>query len=88
MSSGVIAEPEHLTKERLKQELERFNIQYEPNENKSYYVNLYKKKLLSKKPVRRLRSEFSSDEDIRFKKPSAASIGKKVNRVCIERTAQ
>lgn len=78
MSSGVIAEPEHLTKERLKQELERFNIQYEPNENKSYYVNLYKKKLLSKKPVRRLRSEFSSDEDIRFKKPSAASIGKKV----------
>ena len=80
MSLGVVAEPEHLTKDRLKQELERFDIPYEPNENKTYYVNLYKKKLLSKKPVRRVRSEFSSDEDIQFKK-SAASVVKKVDRV-------
>lgn len=80
MSLGVVAEPEHLTKDRLKQELERFDIPYEPNENKTYYVNLYKKKLLSKKSVRRIRSEFSSDEDIRFKKPAAAatSVVKKV----------
>ena len=81
MSLGVVAEPEHLTKDRLKQELERFDIPYEPNENKTYYVNLYKKKLVSKKQVRRIRSEFSSDEDIRFKKPAAASVVKKVNRV-------
>jgi len=73
-----MAEPEHLTKDRLKQELERFDIAYEPNENKAYYVNLYKRKLLSKKSMRRVRSEFSSDEDIRFKKPSAP-VGKKVN---------
>ena len=85
MSLGVVAEPEHLTKERLKQELERFDIPYEPNENKTYYVNLYKKRLLSsKKPVRRVRSEFSSDEDIRFKKPSAPAVKKVNNRACNE----
>ena len=78
MSLGVIAEPEHLTKDRLKQELERFDIPYEPNENKTYYVSLYKKRLLTKKPARRIRSEFSSDEDVRFKKGSPASVGKKV----------
>lgn len=78
MSFGVITEPENLTKDRLKQELERFDIQFEPNENKAYYINLYRKRLLSKKQVRRVRSEFSSDEDIRFKKPSAAPVGKKV----------
>jgi len=78
MSTGVITEPEHLTRDRLKQELDRFNITYEPNEKKQYYVNLYKRTILtSKKPVRRARSEFSSDEDIRFKKP-AAPIGRKV----------
>lgn len=80
MSFGLIAEPENLTKDRLKQELERFDIPYEPNENKTYYVNLYKKKLLSKKPVHRVRNEFSSDEDIRFKKPAAPAV-KKVNRI-------
>lgn len=81
MSFGVITEPENLTKDRLKQELERFDIQFEPNENKAYYINLYRKKLLSRKQVRRVRSEFSSDEDIRFKKPSAAPVGKKVNTI-------
>ena len=83
MSFGVMTEPENLTKDRLKQELQRFDIQFEPNENKAYYVNLYKKRLLSKKQVRRVRSEvrkeFSSDEDIRFKKPSATPVGKKVS---------
>ena len=72
MSTGVIAEPEHLTKDRLKQELDRFDITYEPNERKQYYVNLYKRRIVTtKRPIRRARGEFSSDEDIRFKKPSA-----------------
>jgi len=72
MSTGVITEPEHLTKDRLKQELDRFDITYEPNERKQYYVNLYKRRIVTaKRPIRRTRGEFSSDEDIRFKKPSA-----------------
>ena len=78
MSIDVITEPENLTKDRLKQELDRFDITYEPNEKKLYYVNLYKRRIVTtKRPIRRVRGEFSSDEDIRFKKP-AAPVEKKV----------
>lgn len=61
--SPQFQQPENLTKERLKQELKRNGVTFDQNENKDYYVRLYRSKVL-RTGGRRQRSEFSSDEEL------------------------
>ena len=53
----MITNPEYLPKDRLKQELKKHGISFSPNENKDYYVQLYRKEVMQGK------GEFSSDEE-------------------------
>lgn len=56
------ANPESLSKERLKAELKKKGIKFNASENKSYYVDLYRKRVLNEDPTR---GEFSSDDELR-----------------------
>ena len=57
--------PEYLTKDRLKSELKKHGVTFDVNENKDYYVQLYRKHVLKGKSAgSRQRSEFSSDEEL------------------------
>ena len=58
----MITNPEHLAKDKLKAELKKRGIRFNHNELKSYYVDLYRSKVMS---AERLRGEFSSDDEIR-----------------------
>ena len=76
MSQVVFQHPENLTKDKLKSELKKSGVTFEPNENKDYYVRLYRSKVI--KQGRRQRTEFSSDEELvrrspRFGKKQAVS---------------
>lgn len=58
--SSLITNPEYLSKDRLKSELKTHGIRFNQNENKQYYVNLYRKRLMD---TEQSRHEFSSDEE-------------------------
>lgn len=75
----MITNPEYLPKERLKQELKKHGIKFNSNENKDYYVQLYRDELMQGKEPERITSEFSSDEEF-VKQNSRAS--KKQTKVC------
>lgn len=64
--SSLITQPENLTKDRLKAELKKQGVPFSPTQPKSYYVQLYRERMMAQKgsPARRPRSEFSSDEDV------------------------
>ena len=64
--SSLITQPENLTKDRLKAELKKQGVTFSPTQPKSYYVQLYRERLMTQKgsATRRHRSEFSSDEEI------------------------
>lgn len=64
--SSLITQPENLTKDRLKSELKKRGIAFSPTQPKSYYVELYRERVMSGRGMstRRLRSEFSSDEEL------------------------
>ncbi len=58
--------PENLTKDRLKAELRKRGVSFEPHQYKDYYVQLYRKEVLKSKATARTRthrSELSSDEE-------------------------
>lgn len=62
----MITTPENLSKDRLKTELKKKGIKFNNNENKLYYVDLYRNKIMTVEPVTvHVRSEFSSDDEIR-----------------------
>ena len=65
---STFLQPENLTKDRLKSELKRHGVSFDHNENKDYYVRLYRSKV-SRQTGRRQRSEFSSDEEIIRRSP-------------------
>ena len=67
--SSLFQQPENLTKERLKAELKKHGVSFEPNENKDYYVRLYRSKVSRPASGRRQRSEFSSDEELVRRSP-------------------
>ncbi len=69
----MITTPENLSKDRLKAELKKHGIRFNSNENKPYYIELYRAKILVE-PVHTQASEFS-DEDY---KPSPKLSKKKV----------
>lgn len=63
---GMITNPENLSKDRLKAELKKKGIRFNNNENKIYYVDLYRSKVMSVEPgFKGGRGEFSSDDEIR-----------------------
>ena len=55
-------DPESLSKEKLKAELRKSGVAFNRNENKPYYIRLYRDKLREKELSR---AEFSDDEDTR-----------------------
>lgn len=68
-TGGLFTQPEHLTKDRLKSELKRQGVSFSLSQPKSYYVQLYRERVLTPRAGRasistRYRSEFSSDEEI------------------------
>ena len=75
----MITTPENLSKDRLKAELKKHGIRFNNNENKPYYVDLYRKKV-QQHPVRTQASEFSDEEYKPTPKPSK----KKVIQVVME----
>ena len=80
-TGGLFTQPEHLTKDRLKSELKRRGVTFSLSQPKSYYVQLYRERVLTPSAGRasistRYRSEFSSDEEI--SKKSAAQVFKKI----------
>lgn len=68
MSHSLFQQPENLTKDRLKAELKKHGVTFDPNENKDYYVRLYRSKV-SRSTGRRQRSELSSDEELVRRSP-------------------
>ena len=74
----MITNPEYLSKDRLKQELKKRGISFNPNENKDYYIQLYRDKVMHGKEVEKGRSEFSSDEEFVRQSPRAARKQQKV----------
>jgi hypothetical protein len=58
-SAEMITNPENLSKDRLKAELRKRGIEFNSQENKRYYVDLYRKKVFVCESVR---SEFSDDD--------------------------
>ena len=64
----MITNPENATKERLKLELKRAGVNFEPYENKEYYVRLYRTHVLRAKggsaKGKTRSSELSSDEEV------------------------
>lgn len=71
----MITNPENLSKDRLKTELKRKGIDFGTQENKKYYVDLYRKKVMD---VQSLRSEFS-DDDV----PSSPGPKRKVSQMVL-----
>ena len=67
--SSLFQQPENLTKERLKSELKKHGVPFEQNENKDYYVRLYRSKVSKSAAGRRQRGEFSSDEELVRRSP-------------------
>ena len=70
----MITNPDNLSKDRLKAELKKRGIKFNSNENKSYYVDLYRSKVMGPGQQKVGRGEFSSDDEIRqspkvYKKP-------------------
>lgn len=65
----MISTPENLSKDRLKAELKKKGIKFNTNENKSYYVELYRNKIM-------YMSAAFSDDDVR----SSPKVSKK--KVC------
>ena len=74
----MITNPENLSKDRLKTELKKKGISFNTSENKKYYVDLYRKKVLTA-PAEPVRSEFS-DEDVDIRR-SPALAKKKVEHI-------
>ena len=70
--SQFFENPELQTKDRLKAELRKKGIPFEQNENKDYYVRLYRSKVV-KPRERRSRGEFSSDEELVRRSPRFGS---------------
>ncbi len=60
----MITTPDNLPKDRLKAELKKRGIKCNANENKSYYVDLYREKVMGP-DFDRPRSEFSSDDEVK-----------------------
>ena len=60
---STLNNPEYLPKDRLKTELKKHGVAFNNNENKDYYVQLYRKHVLKGKAKQQQRSEFSSDEE-------------------------
>ena len=80
--SPPFQQPENLTKERLKSELKKHGVSFELNENKDYYVRLYRSRVGS--PAgRRQRSEFSSDEELVRRSPRFGGKIKKQSVSCL-----
>ena len=73
-SSLEMNQPENLTKDRLKAELKKHGVSFQPHETKDYYVQLYRKEVLRGKGGRgrTVRSEFSSDEEFVRQSPRLA----------------
>ena len=57
----MITNPENLSKDRLKAELKKRGIPFNSSENKKYYVDLYRQKIVNAQPPK---GEFS-DDDVR-----------------------
>lgn len=76
--SKMITNPEYLAKDRLKAELKKRGISFSPNENKDYYVQLYRDEVMHGKETERTRSEFSSDEEYVRQSPRPARKQQKV----------
>lgn len=75
----MITNPEYLPKDRLKQELKKRGVNFNPNENKDYYVQLYRDQVMDGNEPEKVRSEFSSDEEFVRKSPRPS---KKQQKVC------
>ncbi len=76
--------PENLTKDRLKAELRKRGVSFEPHEYKDYYVQLYKKEVLkSKSPARARahRGELSSDEEFVARQSPRQSLRRRQQQV-------
>lgn len=58
---SLITNPDYLSKDRLKSELKLHGVKFNQNENKPYYVNLYRKRVMDSEQSRH---EFSSDEEL------------------------
>lgn len=76
----LFQQPENLTKERLKAELKKHGVAFDQNENKDYYVRLYRSNV-NRPAGRRQRSEFSSDEELVRRSPRFGA-RKPVSRRC------
>lgn len=61
----MITNPDNLSKDRLKAELKKRGIKCNANENKGYYVDLYREKVMNVEAVYGMVGEFSSDDDIK-----------------------
>ena len=81
----MITNPEYLPKDRLKQELKRRGISFGPNENKDYYVNLYREKVMGGKAAQKMSSEFSSDEEFAKQSPRLSKKQQKVSSLFLIR---
>lgn len=68
MSQSLFQQPENLTKDRLKVELKKHGVPFDLNENKDYYVRLYRSKVV-RSAGRRQRGELSSDEELVRRSP-------------------
>ena len=62
--SSLITHPENLTKDRLKEELTKYSVKYSPTQSKDYYVQLYREKIMRRASTGRMRSEFSSGDEM------------------------
>ena len=69
----MITNPEYLSKDRLKQELKKRGVSFNPNENKDYYIQLFREKVMDKG-----RSELSSDDEFVRQSPRAVRKQQKV----------
>ena len=85
----MITNPEYLPKDRLKTELKKRGVSFSPNENKDYYVQLYRDEVMGGKAREKVRSEFSSDEEFIRQSPRPSRKQHKVRgvelrlRVCV-----
>lgn len=69
----MITTPENLSKDRLKAELKKHGIRFNNSENKPYYVELYRNKIL-KESEKEQASEFSDDDYKPTPKPSKKKV--------------
>ena len=77
----MITNPDYLTKDRLKQELKNRGVSFNPNENKDYYIQLFREKVMHGKELDKGRSEFSSDEEFVRQSPRAVRKQQKVRAI-------